>query len=252
MNNVSFSSLRFNRMVQRLVKRQLYFRPVDGNQRDWQRVKHLMQAVYVDELGALEAADTDQYDLAADVYLAFLDGKLAATIRFIDYQRVLNRLTIPGLTRQDTQCMLPMHRHFPLDGFIPASGKVFEASRLIVLPEFRNSGLVLACCALTYFTLEKNNAQRMFSFINYTNPAVAKTYFKTGWQPLAEPFYVEDYKAPSRPLMITRERAAAQPWRSLYEDIYARGLIQFKATTPVSSIPSMCCSSVAQYAYQPC
>lgn len=216
---------RLPQLLQRFVRRGLYFRPARDGGDDWGHISGLVRDVYIDELGAFKQVRRDCYEDSCDTFLGFCGERAVATIRFVHYRRVLASPTTAPVPIRSGRRLLPMEKHFPLDRHLPSDGSALEASRLIVSQDFRRGGLMMLILALLYQQISRYRIRRTFSFMNYSMRSLPGLYAKSGWRPLSLPFFVADYGALSMPMMLSQTRAEVH-LGPVYESMLAKGLLR--------------------------
>ncbi len=218
-----------HRMVERLLRHGITFRPVDDSPEDWAQVRQLVQRVYIEELGLPSQVQHDPYARLGNSYLALKAGEAVGTIRVIS-QHALEQLQthqLALLPHHGTRPLLPMESYFPLAEYIQPGERVAEGGRLIVHPDYRQSSVALGLMALPYYHGQYERLDKMFCLINHVTLGM---YEKCGYQPLDEPRYVDPYRHYSVPIMISANRIPPQ-FSQLSEYLLQAGIMTLPSQT---------------------
>ncbi len=206
-----------NRMVERLQRSGITFRPINGGTEDRARVRQLIQRVYIEEMGLSIQPQHDPYEHLGTTYLALKESNAVGTVRIISQQACQSAF----LTQHSGRPLLPMEGHFPLAAHIQPGQRVAEAGRLIVHPDYRRSGVVLGLIALLYHHGRNAQIDTIFCLINH---ATLSLYEKCGYQPLDKPRHITQYGRLSVPIMVDMH-AVAPPFAQLCISLRQTGVL---------------------------
>ena len=211
----------------------IHFKAV-GNERELSDVFRLRYRVFGEEFGYISAGkEFDLYDRVATNFLAYGEGETVGTIRIINEPDLEKLSGNPDIVR-DGRVRFPIEKEVDLSEYRNGEGNIVEVSRLVILPQFRHTGVSMGLFACIYHFTERYDIDDLFIIANCEMDSrdqedlndkervkIPDLYTKIGFKSLTEPFFYRDFDAWAVPMHMEARTLPGQ-YKQIFEKLKDR------------------------------